>query len=48
MGRTGESVEFMRGLGVQPGAWAPFDEGRNNPFRNEWLVVVKGLLRAAE
>jgi 2,5-diketo-D-gluconate reductase A len=29
-----ESVDFMRGLGVQPEAWAPFAEGRNNLFEN--------------
>ena len=35
-----ESVDFMRGLGVQPEAWAPFAEGRNNLFQNEHLVAV--------
>ena len=35
-----ESVEFMRGLGVQPEAWAPFAEGRNNLFQNERLVAI--------
>lgn len=35
-----ESVEFMRALGVQPEAWAPFAEGRNNLFQNERLVAI--------
>lgn len=35
-----ESVDFMRGLGVQPEAWAPFAEGRNNLFQNEHLRAV--------
>ena len=35
-----ESVDFMRGLGVQPEAWAPFAEGRNNLFANDTLVGV--------
>ena len=35
-----ESVDFMRGLGVQPEAWAPFAEGRNNLFQNERLVAI--------
>jgi 2,5-diketo-D-gluconate reductase A len=35
-----ESVEFMRGLGVQPEAWAPFAEGRNNLFQNDRLVAI--------
>jgi 2,5-diketo-D-gluconate reductase A len=35
-----ESVDFMRGLGVQAEAWAPFAEGRNNLFRNERLVAI--------
>ncbi|SMG58920.1 aldo/keto reductase [Paraburkholderia susongensis] len=35
-----ESVDFMRGLGVQPEAWAPFAEGRNNLFQNEQLVAI--------
>ncbi|WP_179401391.1 aldo/keto reductase [Burkholderia guangdongensis] len=35
-----ESVDFMRGLGVQPEAWAPFAEGRNNLFGNEQLVAI--------
>jgi 2,5-diketo-D-gluconate reductase A len=32
-----ESVKFMRELGVQAEAWAPFAEGRNNLFENEVL-----------
>ncbi|MPV67454.1 aldo/keto reductase [Burkholderia sp. BE17] len=35
-----ESVDFMRGLGVQPEAWAPFAEGRNNLFDNAQLVAI--------
>jgi len=35
-----ESVDFMRGLGVQPEAWAPFAEGKNNLFGNERLLAV--------
>jgi 2,5-diketo-D-gluconate reductase A len=35
-----ESVDFMRELGVQPEAWAPFAEGRNNLFENEQLVSI--------
>jgi len=35
-----ESVDFMRELGVQPEAWAPFAEGRNNLFENEQLVAI--------
>jgi 2,5-diketo-D-gluconate reductase A len=35
-----ESVDFMRGLGVQPEAWAPFAEGRNNLFDNAELVKI--------
>ncbi len=35
-----ESVDFMRGLGVQPEAWAPFAEGRNNLFQNGHLLAV--------
>lgn len=35
-----ESVDFMNGLGVQPEAWAPFAEGRNNLFGNEQLVAI--------
>lgn len=35
-----ESVTFMRDNGVQPEAWAPFAEGRNNLFTNETLVDI--------
>ncbi|MDQ5846319.1 MAG: aldo/keto reductase [Acidobacteriota bacterium] len=35
-----ESVAFMRELGVQPEAWAPFAEGRNNLFQNEVLQTI--------
>lgn len=35
-----DSVDFMRGLGVQPEAWAPFAEGRNNLFQNEQLLAI--------
>lgn len=35
-----ESVDFMRELGVQPEAWAPFAEGRNNLFQNEHLMAM--------
>ncbi|AQV93534.1 2,5-diketo-D-gluconic acid reductase [Cupriavidus necator] len=35
-----ESVAFMRGLGVQAEAWAPFAEGRNNLFQNDHLLAV--------
>lgn len=35
-----DSVNFMRGLGVQPEAWAPFAEGRNNLFQNDLLVKI--------
>lgn len=34
------SIDFMRELGVQPEAWAPFAEGRNNLFQNEQLVTI--------
>ena len=30
----------MRGSGVQPEAWAPFAEDRNNPFANDTLVAI--------
>lgn len=36
----GESVDFMRSLGVQPEAWAPFAEGRNNLFQHPQLVAI--------
>lgn len=35
-----ESVDFMRELGVQAEAWAPFAEGRNNLFANEVLLAI--------
>ena len=35
-----ESVTFMRELAVQPEAWAPFAEGRNNLFQNEVLQTI--------
>jgi 2,5-diketo-D-gluconate reductase A len=35
-----ESVAFMRENGVQPEAWAPFAEGRNNLFKNEALLAI--------
>ena len=35
-----ESVNFMRDLGVQAEAWAPFAEGRNNLFQNEVLKTI--------
>jgi 2,5-diketo-D-gluconate reductase A len=30
----------MREIGVQPEAWAPFAEGRNNLFKNDFLVEL--------
>jgi 2,5-diketo-D-gluconate reductase A len=35
-----ESVDFMRTIGVQAEAWAPFAEGRNDFFRNERLQAI--------
>jgi 2,5-diketo-D-gluconate reductase A len=35
-----DSVKFMRELGVQAEAWAPFAEGRNNLFQNEALRKI--------
>jgi 2,5-diketo-D-gluconate reductase A len=35
-----ESVDFMRELGVQAEAWAPFAEGRNNLFQNEHIMAI--------
>ncbi len=35
-----DSVAFMRDNGVQPEAWAPFAEGRNNLFQNETLTAI--------
>jgi 2,5-diketo-D-gluconate reductase A len=34
------SVAFMRELGVQAEAWAPFAEGRNNLFQNDVLKAI--------
>ena len=39
------SVAFMRSLGVQAEAWAPFAEGRNNLFQNEALLAIAGKHR---
>jgi len=38
--QQGENVAFMRDLGVQAEAWAPFAEGRNNLFQNELLKSI--------
>jgi 2,5-diketo-D-gluconate reductase A len=35
-----ESVNFMRDIGVQAEAWAPFAEGRNNLFANDTLLCI--------
>jgi len=35
-----ESVSFMRELGVQAEAWAPFGEGKNNLFDNATLKAI--------
>ncbi|GEA16258.1 2,5-diketo-D-gluconic acid reductase [Moorella sp. E308F] len=35
-----ESIEFMKKCNVQPEAWGPFAEGRNNIFQNEVLVSI--------
>lgn len=35
-----ESVPFMKDLGVQAEAWAPFAEGRNGLFQNEVLLAI--------
>ena len=35
-----ESIAFMRELGVQAEAWAPFAEGRNNLFQNQVLQAI--------
>jgi 2,5-diketo-D-gluconate reductase A len=35
-----ESVPFMKEIGVQAEAWAPFAEGRNNLFQNEVLIDI--------
>ncbi|WP_035056475.1 aldo/keto reductase [Andreprevotia chitinilytica] len=35
-----DSAAFMKEIGVQAEAWAPFAEGRNNLFQNEVLVDI--------
>jgi len=35
-----EGAAFMKELGVQAQAWAPFAEGRNNLFQNEVLIDI--------
>jgi len=35
-----ESVPFMKEIGVQAEAWAPFAEGRNGLFQNEVLLSI--------
>lgn len=35
-----ESAAFMKEIGVQAEAWAPFAEGRNNLFQNELLLDI--------
>ncbi len=35
-----DSIAVMREYGVQPEAWAPFAEGRNDLFHNEVLVAI--------
>lgn len=35
-----ESAAFMKEIGVQAEAWAPFAEGRNNLFQNETLIAI--------
>ena len=35
-----DSAAFMKDLGVQAQAWAPFAEGRNNLFQNEALIDI--------
>jgi len=35
-----ESVPFMKEIGVQVEAWAPFAEGRNGLFQNELLIDI--------
>jgi diketogulonate reductase-like aldo/keto reductase len=35
-----ESIEFAKKYNVQPEAWAPFAEGRNNIFQNEVLMSL--------
>lgn len=38
--QQGESVSFMKEIGVQAEAWAPFAEGRNGLFQNPELVAL--------
>jgi 2,5-diketo-D-gluconate reductase A len=38
--QQGESVDFMKSIGVQAEAWAPFAEGRNGLFQNEILADI--------
>lgn len=35
-----EDIEFMKRYNIQPEAWGPFAEGRNNIFQNEVLVSI--------
>lgn len=35
-----ESAAFMKEIGVQAQAWAPFAEGRNHLFQNEVLIAI--------
>ena len=35
-----ESIEFMKKYNIQPEAWGPFAEGRNNIFQNEVLASI--------
>lgn len=37
-----ESADFMKKIGVQAEAWAPFAEGRNGLFQNEILTRIAG------
>ncbi len=37
-----ESAAFMKTIGVQAEAWAPFAEGRNGLFDNEMLTIIAG------
>lgn len=37
-----EEISFMRSLGIQPEAWAPFAEGLNGMFTNPVLKVIAG------
>ena len=39
-----EGVPFMKEIGVQAEAWAPFAEGRNNMFSNEVLAKIGARL----